>query len=282
MGNVLITGTSSGFGLVSSVELARRGWQTFATMRNLDKRQPLEAAAARAGAAQNLIVEQLDVTQASSIDRAVNTILARSDGRLDALVHNAGIAVAGAFEDLPDADVRRVMETNFFGVLNLTRALLPTFRRQRHGRIVIVSSNSAFFGEPANSVYCASKFAVEGWAESLAFEVEPFGVAVVLVEPGPYRTEIWDSSPRVKPPESAYRPFMEQIERAMEKYIATHLRDPQEVADVILQALESPHPRFRYPVSSEARVGHFLRGKIPSRLMRRTVQRYLGVAGMRL
>ena len=104
-------------------------------------------------------------------------------------MHNAGVAVGGAFEDLPAAEARRVMETNFFGVLELTRHLLPSFRARRQGRIVIVSSEAAFAGQPANSIYCASKWAVEGWAKSLTFELEPFGLDVILIEPGPYRTQ---------------------------------------------------------------------------------------------
>jgi NAD(P)-dependent dehydrogenase (short-subunit alcohol dehydrogenase family) len=115
----------------------------------------------------------------------------------------------------------------------------------------------------------------------LAYEVEPFGIDVVLIEPGPYRTEIWDSSPRIKPPNSAYRAFVEPLETALDKQIATSLRDPQEVAAVIAQALEARRPRFRYPVSPEARIGHFLRGKIPSRLLRRAVARYLGIANVK-
>jgi short-subunit dehydrogenase len=98
---------------------------------------------------------------------------------------NAGVAVAGALEDLPESEIRRVMETNFFGVLELTRTLLPTFRAQRRGRIVLVSSQAAFAGQPANSIYCASKWALEGWAESLAYEFDAFGIHVILIEPGP-------------------------------------------------------------------------------------------------
>ena len=110
-------------------------------------------------------------------------------------MHNAGVAAAGALEDVPESEVRRVMETNFFGVLSLTRALLPTFRGQRRGRIVIVSSEAAFYGQPTNAIYCASKWAIEGWAEATAYELEPFGIDFVLVEPGPYRTAIWESTP---------------------------------------------------------------------------------------
>jgi NAD(P)-dependent dehydrogenase (short-subunit alcohol dehydrogenase family) len=141
------------------------------------------------------------------------------------VVHNAGVAVGGAFEDVPDAEARRVMETNFWGVLALTRALLPTFRAQRSGRIVIVSSNSAYAGEPANAIYVASKWAIEGWAESLAYELAPFRIGVVLVEPGSYKTEIWGNSPRVLPEHSAYRPFMQHLEKAIDEKVLASARD---------------------------------------------------------
>ena len=124
------------------------------------------------------------------------------------------MAAVGALEDVPESKLRRVMETNFFGVLELTRALLPTFRAQRRGRIVIVSSEAAFMGQPTNSIYCASKWAVEGWAEAVAYELEPFGIDIILVEPGPYRTEIWDSTPRIQPPDSPYHAWVQHVLRA--------------------------------------------------------------------
>ena len=192
-------------------------------------------------------------------------------------MHNAGVAVAGAHEDIPDAEIRRVMETNFFGVLALTRALLPTFRAQRHGRIVLVSSQAAFAGQPANSIYCASKWALEGWAESIAFELDGFGIDVILVEPGPYRTEIWRGTPRILPQDSEYLPWLEQVFRGADRHEANTARDPKEVALVIADALEAKRPKFRYPVGFFARLDHFLRGKIPTRLIRRGTTRYLGI-----
>ena len=155
--SVLITGTSTGFGLVTAVELAKRGWRVFATMRNLEKRGLLDQALKAADADGNVDLGELDVTSSASINAAVERTLAKTGGRLDSVVHNAGVAAGGAFEDLPDSELRRVMETNFFGVLELTRALLPTFRAQRSGRIVVVSSESAFAGQPANSIYCAPR-----------------------------------------------------------------------------------------------------------------------------
>ena len=175
----------------------------------------------------------------------------------------------------------RVMETNFFGVLGLTRALLPTFRAQRRGRIVIVSSEAAFIGQPTNSIYCASKWAVEGWAEAVAYELEPFGIDIILVEPGPYRTEIWDSTPRIQPPDSPYHAWVQHVFRAGDAHAARMARDPREVALVIAHALEARRPRFRYPVGPFARLNHFLRGKLPSRLLRRATALYLGLSRVR-
>lgn len=197
MRSVLITGTSSGIGLATAVVLASRGWRVFATMRNLKKRGPLDQALCTVDVQDKVYVEELDVTSQTSIQAATDSILARTENRLDAVVHNAGVAAAGTLEDVPESELRRVTETNFFGVLALTRALLPTFRAQRRGRIVIVSSEAAFYGQPTNAIYCASKWAIEGWAEATVYELEPFGIDVVLVEPGPYCTAIWESTPPI-------------------------------------------------------------------------------------
>jgi len=207
--------------------------------------------------------------------------LQRSGGRLDAVVHNAGVAVGAAFEDVPEAEARRVMETNFWGVLALTRALLPAFRAQRSGRILIVSSNSAYAGEPANAIYVASKWAIEGWAESLAYEVSPFGIDVVLVEPGSYKTEIWGSSPRILPESSPYRALMQHLEKVIDEKVLANARDPREVAQVIARALGARRPRFRYPVGPDAWIGHVLRGKLPSRVQRFAITRFLGLHRVR-
>jgi NAD(P)-dependent dehydrogenase (short-subunit alcohol dehydrogenase family) len=274
---VLITGTSTGFGRVTTEILAAKGWRVFATMRDLAKKGPLERALKKAGLESQVRILQLDVNDPESIQAAVAAILAETGNALDAVVHNAGVAVAGAHEDIPDADIRRVMETNFFGILALTRALLPTFRAQRHGRIVLISSQAAFAGQPANSIYCASKWALEGWAEAIAFELDGFGIDVILVEPGPYRTEIWRGTPRILPQDSEYLPWLQQVFRGADRHEASTARDPKEVALVIADALEAKRPKFRYPVGFFARLDYFLRGKIPTRLIRRGTTRYLGI-----
>lgn len=277
MPTVLVTGCSTGIGLATATVLAGRGWHVFATMRNLEKSRPLEQLASRAGVLDRVEIEQLDVTDTSSIHAAVATILSRTSYSLDAIVHNAGVAVGGALEDVPEVEVRRVMETNFFGVLELTRAVLPTFRKQRRGRIVVVSSEAAFAGQPANSIYSASKWAVEGWAEALAYELEPFNIHVVLIEPGPYRTPMWQTSPRILPPDSPYSAWVQHVFRAADAHSARAARDPEEVARVIADALKAPRPRFRYPVGPLGHLNHFLRGKAPNRMLRRGVAWYLGL-----
>lgn len=283
MRTVLVTGTSSGFGLVTTVELAARGWQVFATMRDLERRTPLEQAVARAGLGARVEICRLDVTDPTCVGETVKHVLARTGGRLDAVVHNAGVALgAAAFEDLPQLELRRVMETNFFGVLELTQRLLPIFREHRHGRILVVSSSSGLAGEPFNTAYCASKWAIEGWAESLAYEVAPFGIDIVLVEPGIYRTEIRDNARQILPRDIAYNPLLAQVERVVAALLGKYVRSPEEVAAVIAGALDARRPRFRYAVGPDARITHFARGKIPTRLWRKAVTRLLALHQVRV
>ena len=277
MRTVLITGTSTGLGQLTTELLAAKGWRVFATMRDLGRKGSLEQALKDAGLSGRVTFLQLDVTDPASIEAAVKSVLAETGNALDAVVQNAGIAVAGVLEDLPEADIRSVMETNFFGALALTRALLPTFRAQRRGRIVLISSQAALAGQPGNAVYCASKWALEGWAESLAYEVDPFGIDVVLVEPGPYRTEIWNNTKWVTPPESAYLPWLKRLRQAADWHQVRTSRDPKEVAEVIAHALEARRPRFRYQVGPFAKLDYFLRGKMPTKLIRRGTTRYLGL-----
>jgi NAD(P)-dependent dehydrogenase (short-subunit alcohol dehydrogenase family) len=277
MPTVLITGTSTGFGNVATELLAARGWRVFATMRDLKRKDSLERVLKAAGSSERVTFLQLDVTDQASIEAAVKSVLAETGNTLDAVVHNAGIAVAGVLEDLSDAEIRRVMETNFFGVLSLTRALLPTFRAQGHGRIILVSSQAALAGQPGNSMYCASKWALEGWAESLAYEVDPFGIDVVVIEPGPYRTEIWNSSKWIMPQDSAYLGWLKRLRHGVDRHQSQTSREPKEVAATILKALEARRPRFRYQVGPFAKLDYFLRGKMPTKLIRRGTTRYLGL-----
>jgi len=278
MPSVLITGTSTGIGQATAVELAKRNWRVFATMRDTGKSAKLQDALTAAGARNQAEIIRLDVNDAASVRDAVASTLASTGGVLDAVVHNAGVAVGGAFEDVPEATQRAVMETNFFGVLTVTRAILPTFRSQRRGRIIIVSSDAAFYGEPTNAIYTASKWAIEGWAESIMFELELFGIELMLVEPGPYRTNIWEVSPRIAPAGSAYTAWVQKVFQAADKHAEKTARDPAEVGIAIARALEARRLPFRRPVGSLAWLNHIAHGKVPSSLLRASVRWYLGLS----
>ena len=181
MAIILITGCGSGFGREMAEEFARRGDEVYAAVRALPA-----ATQATAGAAHLL---ELDVTSGSSIDAAVGAVLAVA-GRIDVLINNAGVHRLGAFEDMPERDLREMMEINFFGPVRLTRAVLPIMRSQRSGHVVMISSVGALVSRAADAYYCASKSALEAAAEALRYEVEPFGIRVSAVEPGAFRTHV--------------------------------------------------------------------------------------------
>lgn len=282
MKSVLITGTSSGFGLLTAVELAQQGWQVFATMRDLERRGELDKALSDAGATAQVHVLQLDVTDKISVENAAHKVLETTNNTLDALVLNAGIATAATFEDLSDDKAREIMETNFFGALAVTRAVLPAMRQRRGGRIVVVSSVSSYSGEPLNSIYCASKFALEGWAESLAYELDPFGLDVILIQPGAYKTKIIRDVEFLRPEGTAYGPYIDQVKKAAKAHLMSVARDPQEVATVIARALSARKPKFRYPVGPEAIGAWAMRGKVSTRLARKLISRYLGLHKIKL
>ena len=272
---VLITGCSSGLGLESAVELAGRGWHVVASMREPGKRAALDERTREAGL-DPLDVVRLDVTDAESAQRAVKETLELTGGRLDGLVNNAGTASGGAFEDTDEAEWQRVLDTNLLGCMRLTQLVLPVMREQRAGRLVLVSSDSARYGNPGLSLYCASKWALEGWAESLAYEVESFGIQPVLVEPGNYDTAIWATTPRVIPPDSPYRGMLQTVERYVEEEHLPRSRDPREVARAVARALEARRPPFRMTVGPDAKLATVL-GALPYRVTAAAVRRVTGL-----
>src|SRR5579863_9320955 len=192
---VLITGASSGFGLLSSVTLARRGWRILATMRGLARGRLLEDAARNAGVLDRIEFLPLDVTNADQV-AAIATEVSGRGAPLHGLINNAGFALPGFAEDTTDAELRRQLDTNFFGAAAVTRAFLPQLRRQGFGHIVMISSVSGRMAFPGLGSYSASKFALEGWTEALRFEMKPLGIQVVLVEPGSFDTDIWHRNAR--------------------------------------------------------------------------------------
>ncbi|MET0285893.1 MAG: SDR family oxidoreductase [Polyangiales bacterium] len=190
MRTVVITGASRGLGLASAAYLYKQGWRVVAAMRSVDA--GLEKLRAEAGAALHdprLLGVKLDLASAESIAECARAILDQV-GSPDVLVHNAGVAAAGAFEDMPYEAWGPIFATNVFGPIELTRALLPAMRRAGRGRIVIVSSQGAVRGMPAISAYSASKGAIERWGESLAGEIAPFGLGVSVIVTGTFKTDI--------------------------------------------------------------------------------------------
>ncbi len=275
---VLITGASSGFGLLASIELARRGWRVFASMRDLAKATPLLEAAARAGVALDTVA--LDVTRPDTIASAVADVRARA-GRIDVLVNNAGYALAGAFEDVEIDELREQFETNFFGVVAVTKAVLPEMRARRSGRIVNISSISGRLANPGTSSYCASKFALEGLSESMRLELLPFGVFVVLVEPGSHKTDIFEKNRRIArralKPESPYYAQAKVLEDFVERMLRRSKADPQAVARAIAHAASTPSPRLRYQVGKDAHGEEWAKRLVPYRVLERAILRYTGL-----
>jgi short-subunit dehydrogenase len=242
----LVTGASSGIGLATARLLASRGARVVLSARRRDK---LDAAAAET----NGVAVPGDVT-----DPAVRAkLLDACGGRVDILVNNAGYGEAGPVETVGEAEARRQFEVNFFAAAALMQAVMPLMRKQRSGRIVSISSVAGRFGYPLFGWYCASKHALEGLSDALRLEARPWGVRVVLVEPGPVETEFFDvtrsrAEGQLGDPSSPYAPFfrhVEEIERDMMRHAATAGR----IAEVVLKACLARCPRDRYAVTSMAK-----------------------------
>jgi NAD(P)-dependent dehydrogenase (short-subunit alcohol dehydrogenase family) len=274
---VLISGASSGFGLLTTVTLAKSGWHVIATMRDLARRERLEAAAREAGVLDRIEFLALDVTDNEQIAKVATEIAARTD----ALVNNAGFAVGGFAEDVSDAELRKQFDTNFFGATAVVRAFLPQFRRQGAGHIVMTSSISGRMGFPGVSSYVASKFAVEGWAETLRLEMKPLGIQVALVEPGSFETNIWSSGQIIaeqsldpRSPNAARTPrLLGRMKNGKPK------ANPQIVADGIAAILEDPRPRLRNVFGRDAKMGLLLKHLLPAWALERMLIKGSGIGG---
>jgi NAD(P)-dependent dehydrogenase (short-subunit alcohol dehydrogenase family) len=264
----LITGASSGFGRLTSVTLARRGWRVLATMRDLNRRGKLEESARAAGVLDRIEFLVLDVTNSEQIAALAATIAARPDS-LNAIVNNAGFAMAGFAEDVTDAELRQQFDTNFFGAAAVTRAFLPQLRRQGAGHVVIISSISGRMGFPGVGSYVASKFALEGWAETMRLEMKPLGIQIVLVEPGSFETDIWSRNAILSAQtQDAHSPNAARIARLLGRRESGKLKaNPQIVADGIAAILDDPRPRLRYVFGWDAHLGLALKRLLPSRLL---------------
>lgn len=276
MSVVLITGCSSGFGLLTAVELATRGHSVFATMRDTSRSGPLLEAAAGAGV--ELEVLQLDVTDRASIDAAVASVIDRA-GSLDVIVNNAGIAHGAPVEEIDLEEFGQVIETNVFGPLRVIQSALPAMRAAGRGHIVNVTSLAAFVSPPFLGVYAASKHAMDALGESLASEVSPFGIHVTNVAPAAYETPMIDTVSTIRGRVDATSPYEDRIKTLLDRHEDSMRAnsDPGEVARAVADAIAADPPPARVVVPESSAFIVTARGATPPEDLRALVAQSYGI-----
>jgi NAD(P)-dependent dehydrogenase (short-subunit alcohol dehydrogenase family) len=248
----LVTGSSSGIGFETALLLARSGFHTYASMRNLEKSKNITEIANTEKLPLQVI--QLDVNDDKSVKDAIDKIVAENR-RIDVLVNNAGYGLFSPIEDVTLDQVKGQFETNFFGVVRVTKEALPIMRKQRKGTIVNVSSGAGRVGVPVYSAYVASKFALEGLSESMRYELKEFAINIVIIEPGVIKTNIVenlktaDIRSRSKSP---YSDLIERVSKGFGKMMDNSSSPPKLVAEAILNAITSKEPEIRYVVGDDA------------------------------
>lgn len=280
----LITGCSSGFGLLTAVDMAKAGFLVVATMRDLSRRARFDQAVVSAGVADRVELRRLDITEFDLLAHSVEQII-KTHGRIDVLINNAGYALGGFAEDIQLDELRAQFDTNFFGHVALTRAVLPTMRAQRGsrpdapqlaGHIIMVSSISGLVSNPVTSSYSASKHALEGWTESLRLETLGLGIKVVSVEPGAYDTDIWAANVRLgKAALSGESPNRDRARR-FANVVKTKLKkgDAREVSDLITRVAQDPNPNLRYLVGRDAKIRYWSQRLLPWKIYEKMIVNY--------
>src|SRR5579863_9394601 len=278
--SVLITGATDGLGKATAILLAQRGYRVFAAGRSAEKRAQLDALARE----QRLPLEtlELDVCEDASVQQAVAGVLAKTDG-LDFLINNAGVNFSAAVEDLRMEDWRRQFETNFFGVLRVTQAVLPHMRQRKRGRIIMMSSVSGFVTAPTQGAYSSSKFALEALSNALRLELYPFGVQVVLIEPGYIVTGIQQAAMELSKPylekmsNGPYAPLYARFLASVTGARAKSHTTPEDCARKVLQAIEAPNPKIRYLVTGLAVVAKWCKRLLSDRMVDAVFRRRFGI-----
>ena len=273
----VITGASSGIGLLTSIELAKVGFRVVATMRDLDRRERLAQAAKNAGMLSQVDIRELDVTKFDRLSEFVDQII-HDYGRLDVLVNNAGYPLAGFAEDILIEELRQQFETNFFGAVAMTKAVLPAMRRQHSGLIIMLSSIAGLNGSVTVSSYSASKHALEGWSESLRMEVNALGIKIVLVEPGAFKTDIWTRGVVMGTQATKENsPNMQRSLRMRDRVEALPKRDPVKVARLIASIAQDPNPKLRYLIGPDAKLQLALKRILPWNWYEKVVANFLKI-----
>jgi NAD(P)-dependent dehydrogenase (short-subunit alcohol dehydrogenase family) len=258
---VLITGTSSGIGQAIASAFAAKGFEVFGTSRNPQRTEPIAG----------VELLPLDVTDPESVAATVSTVIQRA-GRIDILVNNAGVGVFGAAEESSIAQAQELFDTNFFGLIRLTREVLPHLRAQGSGRIINVGSVLGFLPAPYGALYAASKHAVEGYSESLDHETREFGVRVSVVEPGYTNTSFEANATDADSPIDSYAPIREHVKQVLGKAVRAG-DDPAVVAQAVLKAATSRTPKLRYPAGPLARQLTVLKKFAPAALLDKGIRK---------
>lgn len=250
----VVTGSSSGIGFETSLLLSRNGIYTYATMRNLSKSKKLNDIVEKENLP--LKVLQLDVTDDKSVKDSISQITDESS-RIDVLVNNAGYDVMGAVEDISIDEFKSQFETNLFGIIRVTKEVLPIMRNQRAGNIINISSVGGRIGIPLNSAYISSKFALEGLSESMRYELEQFGIDVILIEPGVVKSNFFENADVVNNKTnntiSPYSQLTQKLYEGFEPMLKSNSSSlPSDVAKIIYQAIESNNREVRYLVGKDA------------------------------
>jgi NAD(P)-dependent dehydrogenase (short-subunit alcohol dehydrogenase family) len=245
----LVTGSSSGIGYETALLLARNGFDTFATMRNMNKSKEIREVSKRENLP--LRVVQLDVNDDKSVTDAINNILKEKES-IEVVVNNAGYGLMGSVEDSSLDEIKSQFETNFFGAIRVMQRVIPIMRKQRSGTIVNVSSIAGRIGFPMGSAYVSSKFALEGLSESISYELKQFGIKIILIEPGVIKTNFALVTPKkAVNTNSSYSQLMNKLEENLFSTIANGT-SPKEVASVILRSITEASPEHRYLVGNDA------------------------------
>lgn len=259
---VLITGASSGFGRATAERLAKRGLRVFGTSRHPDS----------AGLGYEMVA--MDVDEDTSVSDGVAAVI-QAAGRIDVVVNNAGVVMAGSIEDTTIEEAKQQIETNLFGVVRVTRAVIPQMRAQGGGKIINMSSIGGLISLPFQAFYCVSKFGVEAFTEALRMELRPFNIKVCCIEPGDFKTEMTDKRILVAAADSAA--YGAQMRKSVESYAADERNgsDPAMVASLVERLIDTNDPKPRYMVGTlEQKAGGVLKRLIGSRLFERVMRQH--------
>lgn len=276
---IVVTGCSSGFGLRIAARLSAKGYRVYPTMRDLSKKQDLVDEICFRGSSAEIL--SMDVTNIDSVNNAISSIFEK-EGRIDVLVNNAGYGIGGFFEDLTQDEIRAQMETNFFGAQNVIRSVLPYMRQQRDGLIINISSISGLYALPCFGAYNASKWALEGFSESLLFELESFGIRVCLIEPGAYKTKIFYENRRYAAnffnKNSPYYCDSQIFQKRINDNIKIDKKNPEEIAESVERLIIAKDPPFRTIPDIRSQIIYGLKRFLPFCLYKQIVLFFLRLA----